>query len=288
MNLLAGLEKFGLKADETTNIYEDDKKSVQAKQAAGGAAAKQESPMTEADYLISKEIRCVVCDQKFKTKMVKNGRVKRLEPDMDLRPRFAGIDTNKYKVTSCPFCGYTAMNQFFEHLSTAQIKLIKEQVCANFKASGAEEPQTFTYDETIDRYKLALFNTIVKKGKTSEKAYVCLNLAWVYRGKAESLDASDPKQAAEIKECKEQEEVFYQQAYEGFTKSISTENFPICGMDSSTMDYLLATMSYHYKKYDMASRCIANILSSATSSAKMKDNMRDLKDRIVADIKNAK
>jgi hypothetical protein len=128
---------------------------------------------------------------------------------------------------------------------------------------------------------------MVKKGKTSEKAYICLNLAWVYRGKAESLDAKDPKQAEEIKECKEQEEVFYQQAYDGFTKAISTENFPICGMDSSTMDYLLAVMSYHYKKYDMSSRCISNILSAPAASAKMKDNMRDLKERIVADIKNS-
>ena len=42
-------------------------------------------------------------------------------------------------VASCPNCGYTAMNRYFEHLSSVQIKLIKEKICANFKPTG-EEP----------------------------------------------------------------------------------------------------------------------------------------------------
>ena len=66
--------------------------------------------------------------------------------------------------------------------------------------------------------------------------------------------------AEQIKECREQEEAFYAQAYEGFTKAVSTETYPMCGMDECTMDYLLATMAYHYKKYDVASKCIARIL----------------------------
>ena len=50
------------------------------------------------------------------------------------------IDTLKYDVASCPNCGYTAMNRYFEHLSSVQIKLIKEKICANFKPTG-EEPR---------------------------------------------------------------------------------------------------------------------------------------------------
>ena len=40
----------------------------------------------------------------------------------------------------------------------------------------------------------------------------------------------------------------YQQAYEGFMKAMSTEMFPMCGMDQCTVDYLLAAMAYHFKK----------------------------------------
>lgn len=283
MNLFAGLEKFGLKAEGTMNLFEEEKKVT----VAADGTKKEEIP-DEESFLLDKAIRCAVCDKVFKTKMIKNGRVKRMEPDLDLRPRFEHIDTLKYDVASCPYCGYTAINRYFEHVSGIQRKMIKEQVCANFKPSGNEEPKILDYDETIERYKLALFNTIVKKGKTSEKAYTCLKLAWVLRGKYESLDPKNPELEQQRKECKEQEEAFYAQAYEGFNKAISSENYPMCGMDECTMDYLLATMAYHFKKYDVASKCIARIQQSAAASKKMKDRAYDLKEKIVAEIKMSK
>ena len=255
MNLLSGLEKFGLKAEDTTNLFAEEKKEV-----VGEDGTKQEAAPTEDSFLLDKAVRCAVCDKVFKTKMIKSGRLKRLESDMDLRPRYEHIDTLKYSVISCPYCGYTAITRYFEHLSSMQVKMIKEKICVNFKPADNVEPTLIDYDTAIERYKLALFNTIVKKGKTSEKAYTCLNLAWLLRGKRESLDAKDPKMAEQIKECR----------------------------DECTMDYLLATMAYHYKKYDVASKCIARILQSAAASKKMKDRAYELKERIVEEIKRSK
>lgn len=282
MNLLSGLEKFGLKADDTTSLFEDEKKSVVAE-----TGVKTETALDESSFLLDKAIRCTVCDKVFKTKMV-NSRVKRLEPDLDLRPRYEHIDTLKYNTKSCPYCGYTAVNRYFEHLSSMQIKQVKEQVCANFKGSDDVEAKLLSYDEAIERYKLALFCSIAKKAKTSEKAYTCLNLAWLFRGKYESLNPDDPALEQERKECKEQEEAFYAQAFEGLNKAVSTENYPICGMDECTLDYLLATMAYHFKKYDVASKCIARILQSVSASKKMKDRAYDLKEKIVNEIKKNK
>lgn len=283
MNLFAGLEQFGIKAEDTKSLFEEEKKPTV--QAADGSV--QEEIPTEDSFLIEKAIRCAVCDKVFKTKMVKSGRVKRLEPDLDLRPRFQYIDTLKYDVVSCPSCGYTAMSRYFDHLSSMQLKLIKEQVCKNFKPTGPE-PAVFDYDYAINRYKLSLFNTLVKKGKTSEKAYTCLKIAWLYRGKYETLDPENKELEQERNECKEQEEAFYQQAYEGFSKAVSTEMFPICGMDQTTMDYLLAVMASHFKKYDVASKCISNILTAPAASKKMKDRAYDLKEKLVSEIKREK
>ena len=251
MNLFSGLEKFGIKAEDTANIFAEEKKEVVNEKGAQEGEIPQES-----SFLLDKAVRCTVCDKVFKTKIV-NSRVKRLEPDLDLRPRHEYIDTLKYNVKSCPHCGYTAVSRYFEHLSSGQIRLVKEQVCANFKGDGSIEPKVLDYDEAIERYKLALFCAMAKKGKISEKAYTCLNLAWLLRGKFETLDPKDPKQEQERKACKEQEEAFYAQAFEGFTKAVASENYPMCGMDECTMDYLLATMAYHFKKYDVASKCIA-------------------------------
>ena len=284
MNLFEGLERFGLKADGVGSLFEEEKKKTVSED---GKTVVEEIP-TEDAFLLEKGVRCAVCDKGFKAKMVKNGRVKRLESDEDLRPKYQYIDIIKYDVLSCPNCGYTAMNRYFEHLSTVQRKLIKEQVCANFKPTSEPETATYDYDTAINRYKLALYTTLVKKGKNSEKAYACLKIAWLFRGKAESLDPNDPA-TAEIKQaCKAQEEMFYQQAFEGFMKAVSSESFPMCGMDQNTMDYLLAYMSAHFKRYEIASKCIANILQSPAAQQKTKDRARDLKEKIIAEIKKTK
>ena len=280
MNLFAGLEKFGIKADDTTNLFEEEKKAATQ----GEGAAKEEIP-EEDSFLLDKAIRCTVCDKVFKTKIIKNGRVKRKEPDLDLRPRFEYIDTLKYNVVSCPYCGYTAMNRYFEHLTSGQRKMIKEQVGANYKAEGSVDPMVLDYDMAIERYKLALFNTIVKKGKTSEKAYICLNIAWLYRGQVEELNAAETKDEAKIKECQGQEEAFYQQAFEGFMKATAKEMYPMCGMEQSTVDYLISYMAYHFGKYEIASKFLASVLTSAAASRRMKDMALELKELIIAQLR---
>lgn len=284
MNLFEGLEKFGLQTRKIENIFEEEKNVAVAN---NSVKAVEEIP-DENVFLLDKSFCCTVCDKTFKAKIVKSGRVRRLESDMDLRPRHQYIDVLKYDVISCPYCGYTAMNRYFEHLPSVQIKLIKEQICANFKASGKDDPATYDYDTAIGRYKLALYTTMVKRGKASEKAYACLKIAWLFRGKAETLDKADKAYEITLKVCKEQEEAFYRQAYEGFMKAVSSENFPMCGMDQHTIDYLLAYMGAHFKDYATASKCIANILQSQSAPSKLKERARDLKERIVAEIKATK
>ena len=97
MNLLSGLEKFGLKAEDTTNLFAEEKKEV-----VGEDGTKQEAAPTEESFLLDKAVRCAVCDKVFKTKMIKSGRLKRLESDMDLRPRYEHIDTLKVQCDFLP------------------------------------------------------------------------------------------------------------------------------------------------------------------------------------------
>ena len=59
----------------------------------------------------------------------------------------------------------------------------------------------------------------------------------------------------------------------------------MCGMDEITVDYLLAVLSFRFKKYDLASRLVAGILTSPSANARMKDKTRDLKDLILAELK---
>ena len=285
MNLFSGLEKFGFKSDAAVDLFTDEKD--EKKNAKDGETKKADEP-TEEEFLLEKTIRCTVCDKVIKTKMVKSGRVKRLEPDMDLRPRHMYIDTLKYDTSSCPYCGYTAMNRYFEHLSSSQIKLIKEQVCSNYRPERPVDLAVYDYDTAIDMHKLSLLNAIVKKAKTSEKAYNCLIISWLLRGKAETLEKSQPQDKEMLAECRKEEEAFYQQAYDGMMKAVATEMFPICGMDACTIDYLLATMAFHFKQYDVASKSLSNVITSVNAGNKIKDKARELKDKMIEEIKNNK
>lgn len=284
MNLLEGLEKFGLDKMDTEHIFEEEKKEVAP---AKPQATVKEEVHSEKEFLLEKSIRCPVCDTVFKTKMVKTGRVKRLEPDFDLRPRFQYIDTNKYDVSSCPKCGYTAMNRYFSHLSSGQIKMIDEGVRRKFKQTNLVEPEEYSYEEAIERYKLALYNTLVKKGKASEKAFECLKISWLYRGRKEELMASADQDANMIAESQKEEMLYYEQAYDGFLKAIASESFPMCGMEESTINLLVASMAFQLKKYDIASRFVSLVLTSHAAGRSAKERAMDLKENIIKQLHNA-
>ncbi len=283
-NLLSGLEKFGLSMEEGMDLFADDKKKTDG---ATGQGANVEPPKEE-DFLLDRKTECTVCGKEFMAKALKSGKLKRLEPDDDLRPRHEFMDTLKYSVTSCPYCGYTAINRNFKALSSAQMKFIRESICDKFKNDNpTEQFATYSYDKAIDMYKLALFNSIAKKGKNSEKAYICLNISWLLRGKAEEMekDSEGKEIAAEIRK---EELVFYQQAYEGFLKAIATEMFPMCGMEESTVEYMMAVIAMRLGKLDVASRFVSSILGSQAANRRLKDKALELKEKIIAQIKAQK
>ena len=283
MGLLSGLEKFGLEQMDTTNLFEDEKKPKAEQQ--GQADAPKKEKHLETEFLLLKSIRCPVCDHVFRTRLVKTGRVKRLEPDFDLRPRFAYIDTNKYDVSSCPKCGYTAINRYFSHITSGQVKLIDQGVHSKFKANtlvNAEDAlEAYTYEEAIEYCKLALYCTMVKKGSTSEKAYECLKLSWLYRGWREKLESEGTNDRELLSNVKEEEDAYYKQAYEGFMKAIASESFPMCGMEESTVNILLANMAFKLEKYDVSSKLVSAILASRVASRSVKDRAMTLKEEII-------
>ncbi|MEE1078107.1 MAG: DUF2225 domain-containing protein [Agathobacter sp.] len=287
MSLLSGLEKFGLDEMKMDNLFEEST----TKKVVIETGETKVLPPEEKDFLLMKSIRCPVCDAVFRSRMVKAGRAKRLESDKDLRPRFQYIDTNKYDVSSCPNCGYTAINRYFPHLSQVQVKMMEETVRSKFKSSPIdlhEEVSAYDYDTAIERYKLALYCTLVKKGQTSEKAYECLKLAWLYRGKREELLEKDPEQKDSkelIAQCEKDELTYYTQAFEGFQKAISSENYPMAGMDQSTVDMLVASMAMRLGKYDVASRFVSGILVSQAANRNIKNKALIMKEEILEAVK---
>lgn len=278
MGLLSGLSNLGLGKLEGADIYSDEEKEKESRQ-----GQESEKVFNELDVLFDKSCECPVCNKEFSYRAVKTGKARLLGQDPDLRPKFENFEPAKYDVVVCPSCGYAVLSKYFAPLPSAQIKLVRDNICG--KVKGVPNNQIISFDDAIQRYQLALASTIVKKGKDSEKAYVCLKLAWIIRAKKEFLDESDEVSPEVMNQLRNDENEALSSAFEGLVSARQKESFPIAGMDEITLDYLLAVLSTRFGKYDIAQRLIASILQSKTANNRIKERTRDLKDQVLMEMK---
>lgn len=243
--------------------------------------------MKEEEYLFEKRYECPVCYGFFKDKMVRSGKVRMIRTDKDLKPVYEQIDTIKYDVVLCPHCGYASLGKFFGDLKAYQIRAIKEKISSGFSAPAIER-STYTYEEALWRYKMCMVNNMVKNGRTSEKAYTCLKTGWLLRGMGEALDPEKEGYEAKLADIKKQEREYLKNALDGLIEAMQTEDYPICGMDEPTLDYLIAVLSIEFEQYDNASRLISNILTSPFANNRTKDKARDIKEELVQKMKQQK
>lgn len=273
-NIFKDLEKFGMKGVKNEDLFQDNSKEKQ------GADQKEEKKeISEEELIFDKSYKCPVCDFEFKSKMVRTGKVRLEGADTDLRPKYAGVDSLKYDAVLCPQCGYAALNRYFNFVMAGQAKKIKEQISSNF-IYPKENGKTYSYDDAISRHKMALLNTVVKGGKNSEKAYTCLKLAWLYRGKREELMQQDEYKKEEVSELLEAEKELMGDAYEGFEAAFAKEDFPMCGMDQYTMMYLLAELARRTGDIESAKRYVSKVLVARDAQSRIKDKAFDLKEKL--------
>ncbi|MGN0131318.1 MAG: DUF2225 domain-containing protein [Lachnospiraceae bacterium] len=283
-NLLSGLDNLGLGNLKGLEIYNEPHKDD--KTAATVQNAAKVTELKEEDMVFDKTFTCPVCDSEFKCKMVRSGRARAIGSDMDLRPRYENIDVIKYDIIACPHCGYAGMEKNFPYLTPSQRKAIKENICDSFMPRRVDpEKKIYTYQEALERHKLALVNTIVKRGKDSEKAYICLKTGWLLRGEAELFDRNDPDYARKKHENDSAENQFLRNAYDGFIKARASESFPICGMDSITIDYLLSALAIRFEEYETAAKLLSGIITSRGANSRIKDRARDLKEVLLEKMK---
>ena len=232
----------------------------------------------ETDYIFDKTIKCDVCGKEFKTKQVRTGKARFVGTDAVLKPLYEGIDTCKYDIILCPHCGYAAAQRNYGHLTPKQRKAIRENVEPRFKAKE-NETETYSYERAVRRCKMAMLTEMVTGGKISESAYLCLKLAWLYRGEIEETKTNGGSQA-DIDKYYKYEHEYLEDAYKGFKQALETEYPPIAGMDEMTIYYLLTSLAVECGNMAEAKQYGSSILLSRTASAKLKNKTRDVVEAI--------
>lgn len=274
-NIFSGLEKVGLFGMTNVDVFGTDEEKTRS------SVQKEEDTkvheIAEEELLYDKSYKCPVCDRDFKAKAVRTGKAKLLSVDSDLRPKYQGIDTIKYDAIVCGKCGYAALSRYFNYMTMPQAKLIMNNISPNFNGLN-EKLDKYSYEDALIRHRLALVNSVVKKSKISERAYICLKIAWLLRGQADNLPEDTEDYDKIITQIKAEEQDCIEKAYEGFKTAMSKEVFPICGMDESTFLYVTADLARRCKDYNTAYKLVGDVITSRVAGVKIKDRARDLKE----------
>ncbi len=278
MGLFSSLSKFGLEDMSAGDVFREENKKDKAPSETV-EEAKQDTGDREENLIVEKHYTCNLCGMTFKNTSIINTKAKYIGLEMDLRPRYENVDVLKYDIVVCPHCGNSALRNF-RSLTDTQKGLIRQNISPNFHY---REPRgVLTYDEALERYQLALACAVAAKRKSSEKAYLCLKMAWVIRGKAENLDKENPEYDYKLNECEENEIQAMRLALDGFITALQNEYFPIAGLNEPTFYYIVAALSFKLGETDNAARFLSQVISSREASGRLKDKAKELKNEILA------
>lgn len=286
-NLLSGLDKLGLNLKHFDKLYEDDEVKNDSTNDQTAAKKAAINVVNEEEMIFDKTYKCPLCGKEFKAKMVRSGKAKLASTDTDLKPVYVGFEPLKYDIVACLHCGYATTTKSFGHITPGQIKMVKESISANFRGM-TNSSGTYTFQEAIDRHKLALANVIAMHGKNSERAYLCLKMAWLYRSMLPGIPLGDAKYEKLRKDCQNEETMYIKSAYEGFANSYSKEIPPICGMDTNTLTYLLADLARRCKDYENCKKYIEALFSSKAAPSRIKEKAREVKQLMEEELVAAK
>lgn len=254
--LFSGLEDLGFKEIEISDLYGSNKdKKVET--------TKKEE--TKKVLIYHTTVTCPVCKNSFKEKAVKSSSFRVSSKDTDFFIRYEIINPYFYDVWICNKCGYSALKIDFPKLRENEATLVLQNITPKFK--NKNYPEEYDINIAIERYKMALINAVYTDSKPSKKAMICLKIAWMYR-------------LLGTENSKELERNFLREALTGFEQAYMKEIFPLYGMDSHIMMYLIGELNRRLGSYSIALSWLSKLITSKGVKSNLKELARTQKDLI--------
>lgn len=234
----------------------------------------------EKTLLIDRRYTCPVCDKEIRAKSVKSNTARFVDTKADLRPIYSNINITKYDAVCCPNCGYAALTQYFSNATATQCKIIHDKIQANYKSHEEAACDYYTTEMAISRMKMALLCTITKEAKDSEIGSVLLKICWLYQAMAEEVPEDTPDAASKKELYLKEADNAAMKAYTHLANARAHEDYPIAGMNETTLDYLLSYFAYKKGDYQTAMQYLSGVVSNRNTTPRLKDKAIDLKDLI--------
>ncbi len=228
----------------------------------------QDKGKPEEYYLYDKKLVCPLCGSSIVVKAVRTSRLRLIKRDTDSMPVYEDINPLFYDIWLCNYCGHARMQSLFPNrLSGAESALVRENISAKWRPR--DYPSVYTPQVAIERFKLALYNAMVREAKSSEIGMLYLRLAWIYR----CLEDENNETA-----CLKQACLYLEKAFQ-------EEDPPVLGMDSPTHMYLIGELNRRLGNSDKALRWFGEVLLSPKASKMLKERTRDQKELVVQAMK---
>lgn len=216
----------------------------------------------EITNIFLKEVTCPVCNNIFKTPAVKVNAPRITSKDSDFFIRYSIENPYLYDVWLCPNCGYAALKSDFEKIRKFQIDLVKQNITPKWVSRDYLIP--FNENTAIERYKLALLNSLVIESKSSTKAMICLKIAWMFR----------------LLDDEANENNFLRQALVAFNDTYINEKLPVYGLDRFSIMFLIGELNRRIGESETALRWFSEVITSIGAPQKVKEMARNGKDKI--------
>ena len=88
----------------------------------------------------------------------------------------------------------------------------------------------------------------------------------------------------EYEKCKADNMECMQNAFEGFSKALSSENLPVYGLNGDTLPYLIGALGYKIGEYQKAKYILGRVITSRSANERVKNMARELKEMIDKEI----
>lgn len=226
------------------------------------------------DGLYESSIKCIQCNQEFKTKKAKSKIYQLKTIDRELRQVYDLPSTSQepfyYSVHTCEHCGFSFTEQFNHYFfpkTQDEIGLVLKNW--NNRSYNIER----TSKDALNMYRMALYMAIKKREPEYVKASISLKIAWIYD------DLKDNEKSLDYRKL----------AYNHYIESYQNGDYEKVKQTIYTLDYLLATLSYKLNDLSAATLYFSRVFKNQSFYTNRKiidltkeqwDEIRELKKEV--------
>ena len=210
-------------------------------------------------YVLEKEMKCPICGQISKQRMVRQSLLKLEKLTTDMRSIYSPINPAWFELATCPNCLFTNAASQFEKVPDKYIALTREALNKISPAKYAVNVEEKTIDAVFTKHYLAITCIISPYLKDFKLGKLWLNLAWLYK---------------DI-----QEYTFYEWAYEKakghYYKIFESSSVELSSSEEQKLYMIVAAFMCHDKRYRDAQKLYFDVTRIPQGNHMIEEMARD-------------